>query len=175
MSQIFLIAAVAHGNIIGKDNDMPWKDRFEKDLEFFRATTKGHPVIMGRATHESIGRVLPDRPNIVVTRNAKYQTPYTKNTQLVEVAQSLEDALQKAKAHTKGDVFVIGGADLYAQAITQADGIYLTELDFTCPESDAAAYKRFPTVEESLWRVEHAETVIDGTDKMRFLRYMRKK
>lgn len=118
-SQLILIAAVARNGAIGKDNALLW--RLPEDLKFFKRTTLGCPVIMGRKTFESIGRPLPGRRNIVVTRNTDWQHDG------VDVVHSLEDA--RALTAMEARVFVIGGGELYAQALHQADGLILTEVD----------------------------------------------
>lgn len=114
-----LIAAVARNGVIGAGNRLPW--RLPEDLRHFKATTLGHPVIMGRKTWESLGRPLPGRRNIVVTRNASYQAAGA------EVVTSLDEALHSASGASK--VFVIGGAELYRLALAAADELILTEID----------------------------------------------
>jgi len=114
-----LIAAVARNGAIGKDNALLW--RLPEDLKFFKRTTLGCPVLMGRKTFESIGRPLPGRRNIVITRNATWQHDG------VEVAHSLDEALTLAAQEAR--VFVIGGGELYAQALPRADELILTEVD----------------------------------------------
>lgn len=119
---ISLIAAIDDKRGIGKQNRLPW--HIHEDLVRFKELTKGHSVIMGRNTFESIGKPLPDRKNIVVTSDPNFIA------EGVEVVNSIDDALDKAK----GDVFIIGGAQIYAQTITLADKIYLTQVegDFGC-------------------------------------------
>lgn len=117
--QLNLIAAVARNGAIGKDNALLW--RLPEDLKFFKRTTLGCPVIMGRKTFESIGRPLPGRRNIVVTRNAAW------HQNGVDVACSLDAAIALVK--DEAQVFVIGGGELYAQALPQADQLILTEVD----------------------------------------------
>lgn len=114
-----VIAAVARNGTIGKDNALLW--RLPEDLQFFKRTTLGCPVIMGRKTWDSIGRPLPGRRNIVVTRNAQWTAPGA------ETVPSLADALALIRDVAK--VFVIGGAQIYAQALPQADEVILTEID----------------------------------------------
>lgn len=118
-TSLSLIAAVARNGAIGKDNALLW--RLPEDLRFFKRTTMGCPVVMGRKTYESIGRPLPGRRNIVISRNAGWQAAG------VERASSLEAAL--ALVADAGKAFVIGGAQIYAQALPQADEIVLTEID----------------------------------------------
>jgi dihydrofolate reductase len=115
---IALIAAVAANGVIGAGNRLPW--RLPEDLRRFRALTTGHAVIMGRRTWESLGRALPGRQNIVVTRNAGLRA------EGALVAASLDEAL--AWVDLPAPVFVIGGAQLYAQALPRAQLLYLTEI-----------------------------------------------
>jgi dihydrofolate reductase len=120
--RISLVAAVARGGVIGRDNAIPW--RIREDMERFRAVTMGHPVVMGRRTWDSLPdrfRPLPGRRNVVVTRNHAWQGDG------VERAGSLADALRLLDGATQ--VFVIGGAELYAEALPLADELLLTEID----------------------------------------------
>jgi dihydrofolate reductase len=119
MSTIALIAAVARNGTIGRDNAL--LVRLPEDLKRFKRLTLGHPVIMGRKTYESIGRPLPGRRNIVVTRNTAWQVDG------IETAPSLDDALQRVIDAPQ--VFVIGGGEIYAQALPRADVLELTELE----------------------------------------------
>ncbi|MFA0809880.1 dihydrofolate reductase [Microbulbifer epialgicus] len=137
---IALIAAVARNGAIGKDNGLPW--RLSGDLQFFKRTTMGKPVVMGRKTYESIGRPLPGRANIVITRNKDWQADG------VEVVDSLEAALDLAReraAQTGAkELMVIGGAQIYRQALPLAARLYVTEVD-TEVEGDAF----FPEIDGS--------------------------
>jgi dihydrofolate reductase len=117
--ELEIIAAVAANGIIGADGGMPW--RLPEDLKRFRALTTGHAVIMGRRTWESLGRALPDRQNLVVTRDRAFQAAGA------EVAGSLEDAL--ARVRLPSPAFCIGGAQLYAAALPRAARLHLTEID----------------------------------------------
>ena len=120
--KLSLIAAVARNGAIGRDNDLLWKE--PADQKHFAATTRGHAVIMGRRTWESLPprfRPLPGRRNIVVTRNAAFQAAGA------EIVDSLEAALQRA--HDEPQVFVIGGVQLFAQALSWVDELVLTEID----------------------------------------------
>jgi len=128
---IALIYAASENDVIGKDNDIPW--RLSADLKRFKALTTGYPIIMGRKTFESLGRPLPKRRNIVVTRNSSFQA------EGIEVAHSLEAALELCKGEEK--IFVIGGAGLFAESIEKsyANRIYFTRVhaevdgDVFCP------------------------------------------
>lgn len=115
---ISLIAAMDEKRGIGKGNAIPW--HIPEDLKRFKELTMGHPVIMGRKTYQSIGRALPGRRNIIVTRDENYLA-----TGCV-VCHTLEAALEVAKTEEQGELFVIGGAQIYAQAIDIADRLYLT-------------------------------------------------
>jgi dihydrofolate reductase len=131
-----LIVARAANGIIGKDNGMPW--HLPADLAHFKRTTLGRPVIMGRRTWESIGRPLPGRRNIVVTRNAGFTAPGA------EVVGSLEAAWLAVA--DSAEVFVIGGGQLYAEALPGADRIYVTEIGETI-EGDT----HFPDLDPRDW------------------------
>jgi dihydrofolate reductase len=116
---ISLVAAVARNGAIGKNNELLC--RISEDLKFFKRTTLGSPVIMGRKTWDSIGRPLPGRRNIVITRNTEWKADGA------ERAASLQDAVALVQNAPK--VFVIGGAEIYAQAVPVADELVLTEID----------------------------------------------
>ena len=123
---ISMIVARSRNHVIGRDNQMPWK--ISADLQFFKRVTMGHPVIMGRKTWESIGRPLPGRRNIVVSRNASY--PLTG----AELVGSLDEALKSLSEFPR--VFVIGGAQLFTQAFNKADRLYITEIDLDVDGGD---------------------------------------
>lgn len=135
-----MIAAIAEKNhTIGKNNMLLW--HIPEDLTRFKTITSGHPIIMGRKTHESIGRALPNRINIVVTRNTSLTFPGC------EMAQTLEEAIDIASQQEKDEIFIIGGAQIYKKGIHLADRLYLTLVqgDF---EGDAffPDYSAFKTV-----------------------------
>ncbi len=119
MKPLSLIVAIARGEVIGKQGGLPW--HVPEDLKFFKATTMGHALIMGRRTHESIGRVLPGRRNIVVTRGGVVLPG-------AESAPSLEAALTLART-TDTEPMVIGGAALYREALPGVTRVHLTEID----------------------------------------------
>lgn len=139
-----LIVAHAANRAIGKDNALLWK--LPEDLAHFKRVTMGAPIIMGRKTWESIGRPLPGRRNLVVTRNAAYQAAGA------EIATSLDAALALC-ADVAGEVFVIGGAELYAQALPYAQRLYLTEV---AKDFDGDAF--FPELETAAWHEVSRET-----------------
>jgi dihydrofolate reductase len=137
--RLSLIAAMAENRVIGADNRLPW--HLPEDLKHFRKLTSGHPVILGRKTYESIGRLLPNRTNVIVTRNPAYRV------EGAVIVGSLDEAIAAATRAPGGDeVFVIGGAEIYALALPRADRIYLTEVhqhvegDAYFPELPAGAF-----------------------------------
>ncbi len=135
-----IIAAIARNFAIGKDNGLLY--RMPNDMKRFKATTTGHPVVMGRRTFESFPRrPLPNRRNIVMTRTVKFP----EDTQGAEWVNSLQDALDLCRA--EDEVFVIGGEQVYRQALPLADRLYLTVID----DSPSGADAFFPTVDWSEW------------------------
>lgn len=137
-----LIAALGENRVIGVDNSMPW--HLPGDFKYFKATTLGKPIIMGRKTWDSLGRPLPGRLNLVVSRQADLQL------EGAEVFTSLDAAVVRAEqwAHEQGvdEVMLIGGAQLYAQAMAQADRLYLTRVALS-PDGDAW----FPEFDTAQW------------------------
>jgi len=123
---ISMIVARSRNHVIGRDNQMPWK--ISADLQFFKRVTMGHPVIMGRKTWESIGRPLPGRRNIVVSRNTAYEASGG------ELVGSLDEALSSLSEFPR--VFVIGGEQLFTQAFPKADRLYITEIDMNIDGGD---------------------------------------
>jgi dihydrofolate reductase len=134
--RLSLIVAVARNGVIGQNNQLPW--RLPEDLKRFRAITMGHHIIMGRRTWESIKRPLPGRTSVVVTRRADYAAPGAL------VVHSLADAL--AACTGDDEVFVIGGAEIYREALPLADRIYLTRID-----ADYAGDAFFPPLPKQEW------------------------
>jgi len=145
MSRLTLIAARARNGVIGRSNGIPWKIPGEQ--AYFKRMTMGHPIVMGRKTWESIGRLLPGRRNIIVTRNRAYSAPGA------EVVASLDDAL--LLAGDADEVFVIGGAQLYADAMPRASRLLITEID-----ADFEGDTFMPGPDPAQWRetsrVDHA-------------------
>jgi dihydrofolate reductase len=137
MAIISIIAALDRNRAIGKQGGMPWY--LPADLARFKSLTMGHPILMGRKTHASIGKALPGRRNIVITRDAGYAAPGC------EIAGSLEDALRLAGEE---EAFVIGGGEIYGQALPLARKLYLTRIDAAF---DADTF--FPEFDESAWRI----------------------
>jgi dihydrofolate reductase len=139
---VSLIAAMDRTRGIGIDNRLPW--RLSADLRRFRELTMGHHIIVGRKTFESIGKALPGRRTIIVTRNATYQGP--DDSESVSVVHSVEEAIDLARSRGETEVFVCGGAEIYAQALDLADRLYLT---FVEAEPNADVF--FPEWDESKW------------------------
>ena len=143
---ISAIVAVAHNNVIGKDNQIPWY--LPADLSYFKKTTLEHHIVMGRNCFHSIGRPLPKRVNIVVTRDPFFTADG------VLVAHSVEEALGMAFDGEEQEVFIIGGGEIYRETADLWDRIYLTEVDVAVegdvffPETDPAAW-------EEVWREAH--------------------
>lgn len=139
MTTLTLIVARARNGVIGRDNRLPW--HLPEDLAFFKRTTMGSSIIMGRKTHESIGRPLPGRRNIVVTRDA------TRRFEGCEAATSVREALELAARDDAPEAFLIGGTELYRQGIDLADKLIVTEIaaDF---EGDAT----FPAPDPTQWQ-----------------------
>ena len=132
------IAAVAENRVIGKDNDLIW--RLPNDLKFFKTHTSGHAIIMGRKTWESMGRPLPKRTNIVITRNAGYEAPGA------VVVTSMDAALEKAAELNETEAFIIGGGEIYRQSMPLINKLYYTHVHATV---DGDTY--FPEVNWSGW------------------------
>jgi dihydrofolate reductase len=133
--KISIIAAISGNRALGKDNKLLW--HIPEDLKRFKAVTSGHPVIMGRTTYESIGILLPGRMNIIVTRNKDYKIKGA------VVCGSIEEAIEKAKQFDGKEIFIIGGGQIYNQAIKYTDKLYLTLVE---GEYDADTY--FPDYSE---------------------------
>ena len=141
--QLSLIVAAARNGVIGRNNALPW--HLPEDLKYFKRVTMGKPILMGRKTFESIGRALPGRSNLVITRNGEWQA------EGVQVGRSLEAALSLAEdiALIDGvdELMVIGGAQIYAEALPRAERIYLTELD-----ADVEGDAYLPAIDRAAWR-----------------------
>jgi dihydrofolate reductase len=154
--RVTIVVARARNGTIGRDNALPW--RLPEDLKHFKATTIGHAIVMGRRTFESIGRALPGRRTIVVTRDPHWQR------EGCERAGSLEGAI--ALAGTRGpdptiatdEVFVVGGAQLFAQALPLTDRIVLTEI-----ELDVDGDTHFPAPDPARWRVASRRDAVSST------------
>ena len=138
-----LIAAYAQNNVVGIDNKLPW--HLPEDLKYFKRITTGKAIIMGRKTYESIGRPLPNRTNIVITRNSEFTAPG------IEVVTSLDAAIELAQSINEingtDETMVIGGAQIYAESLPKADRLYLTHV-----HADVKGDAYFPDVDLSQWK-----------------------
>lgn len=161
---ISIIAAIGKNRELGKDNKIPW--HIKADMSHFKNLTTGHPVIMGRKTFESIGKPLPNRENIVITRDSNFVVPGCK------IASSIEEAIEYGKqvypanpanGGRSGEVFIIGGASIYSQAMKYTDKLYLTLVDSSF---DADAF--FPDYSE-FKNVVSKEEGEEGNFKFTFL------
>lgn len=116
--KISAIVAMSENHVIGDDNQLPW--HLPADLKHFKTITSGHPILMGRKTYESIGRPLPNRTNIIITRNPSYEAPGC------IVVQSINEAVESAASIGSNEIFIIGGAEVYKQLLPNIERIYLT-------------------------------------------------
>jgi len=137
MTQLSIIVAVAHDGVIGVNNTLPW--HLPEDLKRFKALTMGHHIIMGRKTYDSLGRLLPGRTTVIVTRNENYKV------EGALVANSLEAAI--ALCENDDEVFLIGGAELYQAGLKLAHKLYITEI-----ELEVAGDAFFPKLVSTEWQ-----------------------
>ena len=161
--KVSLVAAVARDGVIGRGGTIPW--RIREDARRFRALTTGHPVVMGRRTWDSLPhsfRPLPDRRNVVVTRDGDW------HAHGAERAASLDDAFRAIEGAPQ--VFVIGGGELYAEALARADELLLTEVD-----ADVEGDTFFPSWDRAAFREESRERHVSETGiPFSFVRYVRR-
>jgi dihydrofolate reductase len=137
---VSLLVAASENNIIGKDNQLPW--HLPNDLKYFKNLTWGMPILMGRKTFDSIGKPLPGRKSIVITRNSDWQH------EGVDVVHSIEDAIQKAESYGVKEIFVIGGAEIFETSLPTANRIYLTRIH---QEFEGNVF--FPQLSEEDWQL----------------------
>ncbi|HEY0041354.1 MAG TPA: dihydrofolate reductase [Flavisolibacter sp.] len=137
---VSLLVAASENNIIGKDNQLPW--HLPNDLKYFKNLTWGMPILMGRKTFDSIGKPLPGRKSIVITRNSDWQH------EGVDVVHSIEDAIQKAESYGVKEIFVIGGAEIFETSLPTANRIYLTRIH---QEFEGNVF--FPQLSEENWQL----------------------
>lgn len=172
---ISIIVAVASNHAIGRNNQLLW--HISQDLQYFKQVTKGHCVIMGRKTFESLGeKPLPARRNIVITRHSRWEDaePQEGRKTALNIVPSLEDAIALAQSHSPegGECFIIGGGQVYAEALPQANRLYITEVDTDINDADTF----FPEIDQSLWQKESvSETYHDEETgyNFRFVVYSR--
>ncbi|USE37060.1 dihydrofolate reductase [Endozoicomonas sp. SCSIO W0465] len=160
--KLALIAAVADNNVIGINNKMPWY--LPRDLRYFKAVTMGKPVIMGRKTFDSLSKPLPGRTNIVITRDKDWQHDGVNVVHSLNDAIALAEALimAEAPALTNGneEIMIIGGEQIYRQAIDRADRLYLTRV---CQRFDGDAF--FPDISRQEWQEISREDVKSEDDQ----------
>ncbi|MEH7500510.1 dihydrofolate reductase [Neobacillus drentensis] len=160
---ISFIVAMDENRVIGKDNQLPW--RLPEDLKFFKRVTMGHPIAMGRKTHESIGRVLPGRENIVITRQADYLS------EGCTVFHSVEDFVKDSK-NKSDEIFIIGGAEIFKETFAYSDRLYITLI-----HEEFAGDTFFPEYDLSKWKLVSSEKGIKDDNNpydYEFLIYERK-
>jgi dihydrofolate reductase len=165
---ISFVVAITENNVIGRDGGLPW--RLSTDLKRFKALTMGKPVVMGRVCYDSIGKPLPGRPNIVITRNPDFKP------EGIIVVHSLEDGLEKAAAEAEklgvDEICVIGGGVIYREALARATILHVTHIKATI-EGDTF----FPEIDPAIWQAGEAEDVPAGERDdfpTRFVTYRRK-
>lgn len=151
--RISIIVAMAKNRVIGADNKLPW--HLSADLKRFKALTMGHHIIMGRKTFESIGKPLPGRTTLIISRDTGYEAPGAK------VVHSLPAALSASAADS--EVFIIGGEQIFREALPLADRIYLTEID-----KDFSGDTWFPAFSQTCWRTAHDDLHVDEKSGLRY-------
>jgi len=149
---ITLIAAIGKNNELGKGNDLVWK--LPADQKHFRERTTGHTMIMGRKTFESLGRILPNRRHIIITRDTNYKR------EGAEVTYSLKEALTLAKKD-KGEIFVIGGAEIFNQAMNIADRLDITHIEAEDKKADTFFPEIIPIVWNEISHEEHKKDLMN--------------
>jgi len=146
-TEISLVAAIAKNNVLGKDNKLIW--HLPADLKMFKNLTSGNTILMGRKTFDSIGKALPNRENVVITRDVNFKQ------QGCLVYNSIESALESLKLSDK--IFIVGGAQIYNECLSIADKLYITHLDLEV-EGDVF----FPKIDSNVWRLtQNTEGLID--------------
>ncbi len=145
--KLSLIVATAKDNAIGRNNELPW--HLPQDLKYFKSVTLGKSVIMGRKTFESIGKPLPGRTNIVVTRQKNWNVAGVLVAQSVEGALDIAQQFRNEQSSLADEVMVIGGAEIYRHALPLADRIYLTRIDINVESADAF----FPELPVAEWKL----------------------
>lgn len=141
---ISLIVAISKNRAIGIDNQIPWY--LPADLKYFKRTTLGHHILMGRKSYLSIGKPLPRRTNLVLTRNTFFTAAG------IQVVHSIEEGIELAKAAGEDELFIIGGGEIYRQSMELVDRMYITEVDI---ETEGDTF--FPKIDESRWELSSEE------------------
>ena len=161
--EVAIYVAIAENGVIGREGGLPW--RLSTDLKRFKADTMGKPIIMGRKTYEGIGRPLPGRLNIVVTRDKAWRA------EGIEVAHSLDEAITLAKVRGRcmagaEEICVVGGGEIYAQALPLADRLHVTHV-LASVDGDA----HFPPIDPDVWQIVRAEDFPAGEKDSHATRY----
>jgi len=160
MTKLSTIVAIANHRVIGINNTLPW--HLPEDLKRFRALTMGHHIIMGRKTYDSLGRLLPGRTTVIVTRNPDYKV------EGALIANSLQAAIALCK--NDNEAFLIGGAELYQDGLKHSEKLYITEIDL-----DVAGDAHFPDFDSSHWQETAREAHISEKGlKFNYVTYQRK-
>lgn len=166
--KIVLVVAAALNGVIGRDGDLPW--RLPSDLKRFKQLTIGKPIVMGRRTFQSIGKPLPGRPNIVITRDTAFRP------EGVIVARSTDEALayarREAQALGADEICIAGGGEIYRQTIAAADIVHVTQV-----QADVEGDTRFPVIDPALFEIAHEEEIPQGekdSHPMHFISYRRR-
>lgn len=136
---ISLIAAVSKNNVIGRDGKLPWN--LPEDLQHFKKTTEGKPVILGRGTYEAVGRILPYRENIIISRTMPERDD-------AKIVRSIEEALDYSRKQNYEKVYVIGGQTIYKEFMPMADELIISHVHQTIPDGD----RFFPKIDENKWK-----------------------
>jgi dihydrofolate reductase len=158
--KIIIISAVAQNGVIGKSNgEMSWHDR--EEFQHFKNTTLGYPIIMGRKTFESLGRPLKERLNVVITSKHDYSIPY----EGVKIYCSLTEAVKSVAKLNPGKIFIIGGGEIYRQAMGFADEMIISIMKF---EAEGDIF--FPEIDSEIWK----EVSRDKRDKFDIITYVKK-
>lgn len=158
---ISIIVAIANNRVIGKANgEMPWN--VKEEFQHFKKTTYGFPVIMGRKTFAALGKPLKGRFNIIVTRNKSFSV----NFQEVLILHSLDEAIEYCRNKNEEQIFIIGGGEIYRQAIAKADEMIISIMKF-----EAEGEIKFPEISDKLWKIVSTE----DHEKFEILRYERRK
>ncbi len=159
--KIIIISAVARNGVIGRSTgEMPW--HIKEEFKHFKDTTLGFPIIMGRITFETLGKPLKNRLNVVITNQTDYSLPYND----IEIFRSLTDAVESVRKLNPEKIFIIGGGEVYRQAIKFADEMIISIMKF-----DAEGDVFFPVIDKTVWE----EVSRDERDQFDIITYVRKK
>lgn len=160
---VVIVVAVARNGVIGSQGAMPW--RLSTDLKRFKAITMGKPVVMGRKTYQSVGKALPGRRNLVITRNKGFAPPDA--DVFLSLDEALESARETAVADGRSEICVLGGGEIYRQALPLADILHVTFVDSE-PEGDTV----FPDIDAGTWRIETEQSFPAGERDSAATRYV---